>query len=83
MTKILILGILYSAAERVIVVTKLVILSISFLTSFVLALRETLVANLVILCISLLAWFILALRETLVAKLAFFLTPSFFTASLS
>ena len=60
MTKILILGILYSAAERAIVVTKLVILNISFLTSFV-----------------------LALRETLVAKLAFFLTPSFFTASLS
>ena len=49
------LGILFSTAVRAIVVTKLVILSISFLTSFVLALRETLAAKLVILCISLLA----------------------------
>ena len=45
------------------VVAKLVILCISPLTSFILALREALVAKLVILSISPVASFILALRE--------------------
>ena len=50
--------------------TKLVILGISLLTAFILALREALVAKLVILGISPLTSFILALREALlVAKL--------------
>ena len=48
---------------------KLVILGISPLTSFILALRTSVVAQLVILGISPLTSFILALREALEAKL--------------
>ena len=70
MIKLLTLGILFSTAVRaVVVVAKLVILGISPLTSFILALREALVAKLVILGISPLTSFNLALREALVAKL--------------
>ena len=70
-----------------------------FLTSFILALRETFVAKLVILDISSLTSFILVLRVVLVAKLVIsgissltslilalytpVLTTSFFTTSLS
>ena len=50
-------------AVTALVVAKLVILCISPLTSFILALREALVAKLVILSISPVASFILALRE--------------------
>ena len=48
MTKSLTLGTLFSTEIRAIVVTKLVILGILFLTSFILALRKVLVAKLVI-----------------------------------
>ena len=62
-------GILLSPAVRtMVVVTKLLILGISFLTSFILALTTTVVANLVILGILFLTSFILALRVVLVAK---------------
>ena len=47
MTKLLALGILFSTVLRTAVVAKLVILSISPFTSFILALREALVAKLV------------------------------------
>ena len=47
-TKLLTLGILYSTAVKAVVVAKLVILGISPLTSFILALIEALVATLVI-----------------------------------
>ena len=47
-TKLLILGILFSTVVRAVLVTKLVILGISLLTSFILALRLELVAKLVI-----------------------------------
>ena len=53
MTYLLWLGILFSTTVRgVVVVAKLVILGILFLTSFILALREALVTRLVILGIS-------------------------------
>ena len=80
-------------------VVNLVILGISLLTSFVLALKEVLVAKLVILGISFLTSFILALRVVLVVKLVIsgilssiflilalytsFSTTSVFTTSLS
>ena len=48
MTKLRILGILLSTAVRAAVVSKLLILGISLLTSFILVLREALVAKLVI-----------------------------------
>ena len=72
LTKLLILGILFSIAVRAAVVDKfryVLILDISPLTSFFLGLREVLVAKLVILVISRLISFILALRELLVAQL--------------
>ena len=91
--------ILFSTAVRAVVVARLVILGILFLTSFILALRAVVVAKLVILVISFLTSFILALRALLVAKLVLsgilssislilaiyrsFLTISFFTISLS
>ena len=50
-TKLPRLSILFSAAIRAVVVAKLVILSISPLTSLILALKEELVAKLVILAI--------------------------------
>ena len=87
MTKLLTLGILFSASLRALVVAKLLILSISPLTSFILALREALVTKLVILGISTLTSFILVLRVVLVAKLEIlytsFLMTSFFTTLLS
>ena len=99
MTKVLTIGISFSTAVRVVVVGKLVILSISPLTSFIVALRAALVAKLVILGISSLSSFILTLRGALRAKLVIsgilssiffilalytsFLTTSFFIASLS
>ena len=55
---ILTLGILFSTTVRVVVLTKLVILGILFLTLFVLALRAEVVPKLVILDISSLASFI-------------------------
>ena len=48
-TKSLISGVLHSAAVRAVVLTKLVILDISPLTSFILALKEAFVAKLVVL----------------------------------
>ena len=99
LTRLLTLGILFPTAVRaVVVVAKLVILGISPLTLFTLALRETLVAKFVILGILPLTSFILELREVLVAKLVIsgilssiflilalytsFFTTSIFTASL-
>ena len=49
LTKLLTSGILFLPAVRAVVVAKLVTLGVSFLTSFILALRETLIAMLVIL----------------------------------
>ena len=70
MTKLLTLGILFSTAVREVVVAKLVvILSISSLTSFILALRAAVEAKLVILGILPLTSFILVLRVVLAAKL--------------
>ena len=48
MTKLLKLGILFSTAVRAVVVAKLLILSILFLTSFLLTLRAVVVAKLLI-----------------------------------
>ena len=62
LTKLLTLGILFSTAVRAVVVAKLVILGILFLTSFSLALRRVVIAKLVLLDISLLTSFILGLR---------------------
>ena len=56
------LGIFFSTVVRAVVVAKLVILDISFLTSFILALRKALVTKLVILGISFLTPFTLPLR---------------------
>ena len=69
--KLLTLGISFSTAVRVVVVVaKLLILSILFLTSFILTLRAVVaVAKLVTLGISPLTSFILALTEVLVTKL--------------
>ena len=69
LTKLLTLGILFSAAVRAVAVAKLVILGILPLNSFILALRAAVVAKLVILGISFLTSFILAFRVVLVAKL--------------
>ena len=52
LTKLLTLGILLSTAVRAVVVGKLVILRILFLTSFILAFRAVVEARLVILNIS-------------------------------
>ena len=76
MTKILTLGILFSAAVIAVLVAKLLILGILFLTSFILALRVVLVANIVIFGISSSILFILALYTS-------FLTTSCLTTSLS
>ena len=99
LAKLLTLSILFSTAVRAVLVTKLVILSISTLTSFSLVWRAAVAAKLVILGISPLTSFTLALRKALVAKLVIpgilssiffylsiiylFLTASFFTSSLS
>ena len=76
LTKLLTYGILFSTAVRALVVAQLVILGISLLTSFILALREALVAQLVISAILYSIFLILALYTS-------FLTTSFFTTSLS
>ena len=68
MTKLETLDILFSTAVRAVVLAKLVLIGISPLTSFILALIEALVAKLVTLGISPLTSFILELRETLVAR---------------
>ena len=80
LTKLLTLCILFSTPVRaVVVVAKLVILGILFLTSFILALRAVvIVAKLVILGISFLASFILALRVVLVASLVSGILSSIF-----
>ena len=65
LTKLLTLGLLFSTAVRAVILAKLVILSISTLTSFILALRAVVVAKLVMLGISFLTSFILALRVEL------------------
>ena len=74
MTKLLTLGILFSTTVKAVVVAKLVILGISPLTSFILALREALVAKLVISGILSSIFLILALYPS-------FLMTSFFTTS--
>ena len=83
-TKSLTLGILFSTVVRALVAAKLVILGISPLTTFLLALREALVAKLVIFCISSLTSSILALRVFLVAKLVMsgISSPIFFISAL-
>ena len=69
LTKLLTLGISYSTAVRVVVVAKLLILSILFLSSFILTLRAVVaVAKLVTLGTSHLTSFILALTEVLVTN---------------
>ena len=65
-------GFLFSTAVREAVVSKLVIIGISFLTSFILALRVVSVAKLVISHFLFLIFLILALYTS-------FLTTSFFT----
>ena len=47
MTKLLTLGILFPTAVRAVVIAKLVILGISYLTSLILALRIVLIAKLI------------------------------------
>ena len=99
LTKLLTLGIIFSTAVRAVVVAKLVMLVIVFLTSFILALRAVVVATLVIIGIFFLTSFILSLRVASVAKLVIsgilssifiilalytsLLTTSFFTTSLT
>ena len=69
MTKLLTLGILFSTAVRAVVVAKLVILDISSLTSFILALRVVLVVKLV--------------TSVILSSISLiFVTTSFFTTSL-
>ena len=66
LTKLLTLGILISKALRtVVVVAKIVILGILFLTSFILTLRAAVVAQLVLSGIFFLASFVLALQVVL------------------
>ena len=69
MTKLLTPDILFSIVVRAVVVAKLAMLGILFLTLFVLELRAVVLTMLVILGISFLTSFILGLRELLVAKL--------------
>ena len=76
LTKLLMLGILFSTAVSTEVVAKPVILGISFLTSFVFVLRIVLVAKLLISGILSSIHFILALYSV-------FLTTSFLTTSLN
>ena len=76
LTRLLTLRILFSTAVRSAVVAKSVILSILFLTSFILAFRVVVVAKLVISGILSSIFFILALYTP-------FLLSSFFTVSLN
>ena len=62
MIYLLLSGILFSTAVRIVVVAEFVILGISFLISFILASREALVTKLVIQGILFLTSFILELR---------------------
>ena len=80
LTKLPRLGILLSTEVRAVAVAKLVILGVSPLTSFILALREALVAKLVILGISSLTF----LRVVLLTKLVIsgILSPIFFILAL-
>ena len=75
MTKLLTLGIFSSTEVRAVLVAKLVILDMLFLTSFMLALRVVLVPKLVISGILSSIFFILALYTS-------FLTTSFLTTLL-
>ena len=75
LTKLLTLGFLFSTTVRAVVLARLVILGISPLTSFILALRVVLVAKLVMSVTLSSILFLLALYT-------YFLTTSFFTASL-
>ena len=65
LTKLLALGILFSTAEKAVVVGKLVILGLLLLTSFISVLKAAVVAKLVILYISFLASFVLALESSI------------------
>ena len=65
MTKLLTVGISFSTVVKAVVPAKLVILGISTLTSFILALREALVAKLVISGISSSIFYILALYKSI------------------
>ena len=76
LTRLLTFGILFSTVVRAAVAPRLVILAISPLTSFILALRQALAATLVISGILYSIFLILALYTS-------FLTTSFFTTSLS
>ena len=76
MTRLLILGILFSTAVNGEVVTKSVILGISFLASFIFVLRIVLLARLLISGILSSIFFILALYSV-------FLTTSFLTTLLN
>ena len=76
MIKLLTLGILFSTVVKAVLVAKLVILGISPLTSFILALKLVLVNKLVISGISSSILLILAFYTS-------FLTTSFFTPSLN
>ena len=70
LTNLLTLGILFSTEVRVVVVAKLVILYILFLTLFILASRTVVAAKLAaFFAISFLTSFILAPRVVLLAKL--------------
>ena len=69
MTKLLTLGTLFSTLVKTVVVAKLIILGILFLTSFILVLRKALVAELVLQGILLLALFVLSIRVVWVADL--------------
>ena len=76
MTKLLTLGILLSIPVRAVVVAKLVILGILFLTSFILALRAAAAAKLVI------SGSLSSIFLMLALYISFWIT-SFFTKSLS
>ena len=76
LTRLITFGILFSTVVRAAVAPRLVILAISPLTSFILALRQALAATLVISGILYSIFLILALYTS-------FLTTSFFTTSLS
>ena len=94
MSPLLILGILFSTAVRTVVVAVLVILGILPLSSFILALSAAVIAELVILGIlpltSLYNIIFKLLISAILSSIFFilvlytsFLTPSFFTTSLS
>ena len=69
LTQLLTLGNLFPTAVRLVLVAKLAILGILFLTSFILVLRTVVEAKLVVLDISPLTSFILGSKVVLVAQL--------------